>query len=320
MNFRTEITGEEYPFRIRHDDKIMLLGSCFSDNIGQKFKYFGFNSVYNPFGIVYNPFSICSQISMMAEKKYPSPKEFEYRDDLWHHFDFHGDMSDPDMEAAVFKCRKVIDSGHDFLKKAGFLFLTFGTSVVYKLKSNGRIVANNHKFPSSHFDRAVLKTEDIVELMQSCMEEILDFNPAAIIILSISPVRHYRDGLIENQRSKARLIQATEELEDRERIFYFPSYEIFMDDLRDYRFYGPDMLHPSDTGVQYVWEKLSELVFDNETLSLNIKIDKLSRSVRHRPMFPDTKSHAQFRSRLTDEILDFQKKHPAVRLDIPDTF
>ena len=314
MKFRTEISNPNYPFLIRHGEKILLVGSCFSDNIGKKLEYFGFDVLYNPFGVVYNPSSIAEQLLRVINQRIPSEDEYLNRNDLWHHFDFHSVLSGTDLQEVMDKNKKLIKSTCEFLKDTKYLFLTLGTSIIYKIISGNKIVANNHKYPADYFSKQSLKTEEIVPILENCFSDIFDFNPDLKIIMNISPVRHLKDGLIENQRSKAALILATEELTDNSRIFYFPSYEIMMDDLRDYRYYAEDLIHPIQSAIEYIWEKFSECFFEIETMHINQKLDKINKALLHRPLFPETNAYNNFRKALEAEIQKFKTDYPFVKL------
>lgn len=314
MKFRTEISQLKYPFSISHAEKIMLTGSCFSDNIGKKLEYFGFDVLHNPFGVVYNPFSIAEQLDRVRFLRIPAEKEYSKRNDLWHHFDFHSSLSGIELEEVMSQNEKLISSTLQFLSETKFLFITLGTSIVYKFNNTDKIVANNHKYPAEYFEKRTLRKDEISTALKHCFSNILEINPDLRIILNISPVRHIKDGLVENQRSKANLISAAGELTDEKNIFYFPSYEIMMDDLRDYRFYGDDLIHPSHAAIEYIWEKFSEAFFENDTLAINQKAEKIRRSMLHRPLFPETESYGKFIEELNSEIQKFKTEYPFVKI------
>lgn len=314
MKFRTEISKIIYPFHIRHGEKIMLTGSCFSDNIGKKLEFFGFDVLSNPFGIVYNPFSIAEQLERLCSQHIPEEEEYKKRNELWHHFDFHSSLSGTELKIVMADNAKLISSSFKFLSETKFLFVTLGTSIVYRIKTSNKLVANNHKYPSDYFIKESLSPEEIESKLSDCFMKILEINPGLKIILNISPVRHLRDGLVENQRSKAKLLTAVEKITDNKNVFYFPSYEILMDDLRDYRFYSDDLIHPSLAAIEYIWEKFSDAFFENDTLGINQKVEKIRRSTLHRPLFPETESYSKFIEELNSEIQKFKTEYPFVKI------
>ncbi len=312
MKFRTELNVGKSNFNIKHSDKILMLGSCFIENISDRLAWHKFNVSKNPFGIIYNPRSLADIIDRIIDIKKPQKEEFVERNDVWHHFDFHSDMSDISLQKAIENIGIRIEQSHQYIKACDYLFLTFGTSIVHINNSTGRVVANNHKFPASQFVKTRLTQHQIVSLWQSTIERLYAINNNMKIIFTVSPVRHVKDGIVENQKSKATLILAIDELVDEKRTFYFPSYELLQDDLRDYRFYAKDLVHPSDEAVDYIWEKFSDTYFEESTLHLNQQIDKINKSLSHRPLHLESKSYLQFRLKLKENILEFCKKYPQI--------
>lgn len=312
MKFRTELGIEKSLFEINHSNKIMMLGSCFIENIADRLASYKFDVLKNPFGIIYNPFSLAENLNRIINAKKVAKDELVERNGIWHHFDFHGDMSDISVEKSIDKINANLEKANNFVKSCDFLFLTFGTSIVHINNSTGRIVANNHKFPASYFTKSRLAQEQIISRWKSTFEKLYTINPNVKIVLTVSPVRHIKDGIVENQRSKATLLLAVEKLVDAERVFYFPSYELMQDDLRDYRFYAKDLVHPSVEAVDYIWEKFCGTYFSEETMNLNKEINKISKALMHRPLYSQSQEYLDFREKLKEKILMFGKKHPQI--------
>ncbi len=313
MKFRTEIDTINIPVNISHQDKLVMLGSCFTENIAEKMLRYKFDVLCNPFGIIYNPVSISKIIDRAISLDYPEERNLVQLNGLWHHFDFHGDLSGIYPDEVIEKSIIFIDNLKEYLTSASTVFLTFGTSIVYKRKDTNEIVANNHKFPSGFFTKMRLEIEDIVNIITNTITGLRSVNPDINIVFTVSPVRHIKDGLIENQRSKAALLLAIEKLLSLENCYYFPSYELLIDDLRDYRFYNGDLVHPSKEAIEYIWEKFSDTFFDKSTMKIIDKIEKIRRSLEHRPLNPDSEAHKTFLSRLEKDIIEFNKLYPELK-------
>jgi len=312
MKFRTELEINKLPFNIYHEDKIFMIGSCFVENIAVKLSRYKFDILSNPFGIIYNPISISNIIQRIIENNIPHQNDFVKHNDLWHHFDFHSDMSGLFLEETILKITKWLEYSKSFLKESKYIFITLGTSIVYKRKEFNNVVANNHKFPSSYFLKSKLNIEEITNSLKNSINKIKTFNEGIKIIFTISPVRHVRDGLIENQKSKAALILAIDQLVDNDTIFYFPSYELLIDDLRDYGFYADDLIHPSKKAIDYMWEKYSQMFFNEVTLNKNKQIEKIVRSLDHIPIHQETKANKEFQKTLEIKIKQFKKNNPEI--------
>ena len=315
MRFRTELEKIKMPFNIGHNDKILLLGSCFTENISTKLWRYKFEILFNPFGTVYNPYSIAKIIDRLVNNITVEENELVKRDDLWHHFDFHGEVSGLVKQETASKINTLIHAGNDFIQKASVIFLTFGTSIVHRRKDNGEIVANNHKFPADFFVKERMGIDTLVSLYTSLLSLLHTVNPDIKTIFTVSPVRHIREGLTANQRSKAVLHLAIEEIvKSNKNTYYFPAYELLTDDLRDYRFYADDLVHPSTLAIEYIWQYFGDVFFDEKTKELNNRIEKITRSLEHKPFFPQSEKHKQFLAALQEEIKDFQAQYPYINL------
>lgn len=283
MKFRTEIELPIFPFKISYEDRILFIGSCFSDNIGRFFEESGFNVSVNPFGTLFNPVSIANSLKMALNPSlFDEDKFLVFQDGLWHSYAHHGRFSNPDRNLLVKAVNETSVVTGEFLKNADWLFVTFGTSFVYRLKSKDFIVANCHKVPATEFLKELLDIQTVVGEYQKLLTMLRAENPSLKVVFTVSPVRHLADGFHRNQVSKSILHLAIEQLLD-DMTFYFPSYEIFVDDLRDYRFFSADLCHPSDAGVAYLQEKLIETFFSAETEAKRKLIVKENRIKLHRP-------------------------------------
>lgn len=309
MNFRTEITLPKSEISITHKQKILLLGSCFTDNIGRKLVANKFQASLNPFGVLYNPFSINKHLQKLLFGTAPQLSEIKSLKDVFLHFDYHSSFSDTDKTKALNAMQKAFYSVN--LNELDVLFLTWGTSRIYRLKENNDLVANCHKFPQSYFNRKDTSVQQIVDDCSEVFSQLKTQNPALKIVLNVSPVRHLKDGFVENQRNKVRLLLAAEILEQSfDFVSYFPSYEMLMDDLRDYRFYASDLVHPSDEAVEYIWQKFSDHYFMQETQQLLKDISPILQAVKHKIFFPESEETRKFVSAHLKKIENLSKTYP----------
>ena len=306
MEFRTIIPIQENDVKIRHDDKIMMLGSCFSDNIGNRLKQDMFNVDINPFGTLYNPLSIAQALRRMLENKPFSAAELFQHNNLWHSFQHHSAFSSQDNNKVIENINQRFRQGVAFLETAKVLIVTFGTAYVYRLAENNEIVANCHKLPAKQFNRNIISVQEITDIWETLIEEIHQRFPQIQIIFTVSPIRHLSDGAHENQISKSTLLFAENELIKKfNNCKYFPAYEIMLDDLRDYRFYANDMVHPSDMAVDYIYQKFSDCNFTEQTKTAAKECAKLFKRLTHRQLTDDNeaiqafqKSTAELKERL----------------------
>jgi hypothetical protein len=319
MNFHLNYTPKESLLKISHKDKIMLIGSCFAENIGEKLKANKFNCLINPNGILFNPQSIATALhSYMHPEKYKlQPGE---NNGLHFSFDHHGSFSFPDKAELESEIKRSIKEAHGFLKEAKILIITLGSAFVYRRIENAAIVANCHKLPQNQFLKGLLNTNDITGILQHLLNELRDFNSELKIIYTISPVKYLRDGLEGNTLSKAMLIEAVHHavnatsnllstLEN-----YFPAYELVTDDLRDYRFYKKDMAHPNEQAIDYVWEKFSDCYFDESTKKLNEKIKDIIGAASHRPIHNKTEAHQKFKTTYFKKCEELEKEFSFLNL------
>lgn len=282
MKLSTAVEIGACGFGISHDDKILSVGSCFSQNMAARLTHHGFTAM-NPFGAIYNPMSIEKSLALLESgEPYPETGLFE-ENESWHSYDFHSDYSDSDKQSCLHKINACIRQGHEMLEKCTVLLITLGTSYCYRLKSSGETVANCHKSPAASFERFFLPAEDSFRIL----DKIAKRHHNKHIVLTVSPIRHLKDGLHANQLSKGNLLIAADKVcEANENCFYFPSYEIVTDELRDYRFYAPDMVHLSQVAIDYVWERFSECFFDEHTKQINREVADLRAMENHRVQNP----------------------------------
>jgi hypothetical protein len=314
--FRTVIEPDPSPVRISHKSTIQFHGSCFTENIGRKMEELLFPVRVNPFGVVYNPVSVMNGIGILIDGQEFTWEDLEHGNDLWFSWDHHGSFSDPDKEKCLEKINKEINISSKHLKKTDILLVTFGTAWIYRLRKTGQVVANCHKVPAKEFDKVLLSVEDIVSSWSSFINELLKNRRKLKIIFTVSPVRHWKDGAHGNQLSKAILLLAIDELC---RLYprnteYFPAYEILLDDLRDYRFYKDDMLHPSPQAVDYIWIAFEKVYFGTETMAINREIEKINTARNHRPFKPDTAAFKKFSANLSKQVSGLKEKYPFLNL------
>lgn len=319
MNFQTSVKLPVGLPSVSHADHILLMGSCFAEQIGSLLMDAKFRLDLNPFGILYNPLSASSALREIALKKEYRKKDlFAYRG-LWHSPMHHGSFSANAPEETLQNINNALLQTHQTMQKLDWLLLTFGTAYVYEQKETGKVISNCHKLPESNFNRRLLSVDEIVDEYTSLITGMTARNPNLKILFTVSPIRHIRDGMHANQLSKSTLLLAIDRLQQLfpQSIFYFPSYEIVLDELRDYRFYADDMLHPSSLTVRYLWERFSETFFSVETKQLIADIEIIRRDLNHHPFHPDSETYQRFLEQIVLKIerligkypyLDFQKE------------
>lgn len=311
MNFTTKVPINKYQNPIDYNSKIISIGSCFAENMGEKFEYFKFQNSVNPFGIIFNPISIENLINRAVNKIEFTEKDIFFHNDLWHCYEVHSILSDTSSELILQNLNRVLHLFRTQIIEASHFIITYGTSWVYRHKASNKIVANCHKVLQNQFDKEILSVEIIEKSIENSINLIQSINPNCNFIFTISPVRHIKDGFVENQRSKAHLITAIQnsQLATRNSI-YFPSYEIMMDELRDYRFYADDMLHPSQSAIDYIWIKFCENYVSESEFGLMNQVCEIQRALKHRPFNPNSESHQKFLANLEAKIEQLQQKLP----------
>lgn len=314
MQFRTQISISKSSHPVGYNSKVVSLGSCFAVNISEKFQYFKFQATTNPFGIIFNPVSIEKIVRRVAEKRFFTEKDIFFFNERWHCFEVHSELSSQDRESLIVKLNQLIEQTHVQISEADHIIITYGTSWVYREKAHSQVVANCHKIPQKQFDKELLSVAVNQEAIRNTAEAIRQLNPNANLIFTVSPVRHIKDGFVENQISKAHLISGLHAaISSLPSADYFPSYEIMMDELRDYRFYAEDMLHPNQTAVDYIWKLFSEAYITAESFPIMTAIDNIQKSLKHRSFNADGAEHAKFLSQLQDKIKKIEAEFPHIR-------
>ena len=294
MNFRTEITIPTTHESIDHNSSILLLGSCFSENIGKKLGYFKFDQLTNPYGVLFHPMAIETHINDSIDEKKYRPSDLFHFNDLYQSYNHHSSFSDTSEEEVLKRIHLATRSTNVFLKNASHLIITLGTAWVYKLKTTNAIVANCHKVPQKAFEKDLLSSDEIEKCLDRMHRKLTAFNPTLQIIFTLSPVRHLKDGFTENTLSKSHLNTAIHQICKKENCSYFPAYEIVMDDLRDYRFYQKDMLHPNEVAVDYIWKKFSDNWISKSSKKHFQNIDSIQKGLSHKPFHKEGKNHQKF--------------------------
>ena len=313
MKLQTKIPlKKETQNLIDYQSNILLLGSCFSENIGDKLSYFKFQSTQNPFGILFHPKAIENLITNTSNKKVYSSDDLIYQNEIWHSFDAHSSLSSASENELLNKLNVAISLTNKKIKEASHIVITLGTSWVYRYIETDTIVANCHKIPQKKFLKELLSVSEISESLARSISLIKSINSDAAVIFTISPVRHLKDGFIENTQSKSHLIAAIHTLVNKQDVSYFPSYEIMMDELRDYRFYAEDMIHPNKTAINYIWRKFIDTWFSEETKSIMKEIDEIQKGLLHRPFHEDSKLHQQFLLKLEQKKSSLQERLPFI--------
>lgn len=313
MLFRTEVKPDKMMGAISHSSAIMMFGSCFSDNISEQLTRRLFNVIANPFGTLFNPASISKTVERIATRRYFNESDIFKSGNLYRTFDCHSSLSHPSAEGLLELLNNTLDSASDFLGKATDVFLTFGTAWIFELKENGNIVANCHKQHPDMFIRRMMNIGETEKMMTKTIAAIKSVAPTAKIWLTVSPVRHLADGAHGNNLSKATLLLAADSTSKQAGVNYFPSYEILLDELRDYRFFSSDMCHPSEIAVNYIYEQFAKSLFSDETAELAAKCEKLTQRMAHRPLTSDKEAFEQFRQETINQQQALLSQHPQLR-------
>ena len=314
-SFRTPVHIPESTFDLTYKKKSLLVGSCFTDNVGQKLQYYKFPVMINPFGVMYNPVSVKKVLEALISNTPFEEKDLHQHNTSWLSFYHDTSFSGYDKEQVLKDINRKQHESSEWLKNTDLLILTFGTARVYRHRKEQTIVSNCHKLPAKEFERELLNVEAIVEEYRSLLENLRKFNKDLKIVFTVSPVRHWKDGAARNQQSKAVLILAIHQLlEEFPETEYFPSYETMMDELRDYRFYADDMLHPGTTGIQYIWQRFSDTYIKKSTRKLMDKVEEIVKARDHKPFRPRSLEYQQFLKKQIEKTEQFLDKNPHIDL------
>ena len=293
---------------IDHNSRIVMLGSCFAENIGKRLTDCGFNVIVNPMGILYNPKSIAATLERLTTGTEFTANDLFYHNGLWASLMHHGSFSHADKAEALRMMNERLKEGHEQLKNATHLIITFGSAEVYE--HNGVVVSNCHKLPASEFTHRLLSIDEIISLNF----QPLTFNSQLSTLFTISPVRYMGEGAHHGQLNKATLLLATDQICKATGADYFPSYEIMMDELRDYRFYATDMIHPSEVAIDYIFERFTDTYLTDEAIRTAEEVQKIKKSLSHRPLHPDSEEYEKFKQKLSQQIEEITKKYPNIKL------
>ncbi len=321
MDFHLEFSPKQLPQKINHRYKLLLMGSCFTEKIGDKLVAHKFSVLQNPNGILFNPVSVKQAVENYIANKVIDENDLFYLNEAYHSWQHHSRFSGITKDDAVNKINTSTHTAHHYLKETSFIIITFGSAWVYELtdkadnKKINTVAANNHKAPADWFKRRLLSNEEVIHEIESIVSQLQNFNQHIKIIFTISPVRHLREGFVENNRSKAALINAVHlATETFENVFYFPAYELVIDDLRDYRFYAEDMVHPNYAATNYVWQKFMATCIDEPAQQLMQEINEINAAINHKPFNPSSAAHKDFKLKYRNIIQTMQQKHPYLNL------
>lgn len=321
MDFHIEFTPKKIIPGIKHSEKILLIGSCFTEQMGNKLIDHKFTVLQNPNGILFNPVSIANAVVSYADDKKYIESDLFYHNELWSSWQHHSRFSGIDKDLVLEKINASQAAATRALKGADWLMLTFGSAFVYENERpasgffNDKVVANCHKIPTDKFKRRLLDLSEVEVALQTILSKVREVNQHVKIMFTISPVRHLREGFIENNRSKATLIQAVHTFVNHDTVHYFPSYELIMDDLRDYRFYAEDMVHPNYSATNYVWQKFVKSCIDEGAQDLMKEVISIKSAVEHKPFNPTSDQHKKFRASFLQKIKEVQNLHSYINFE-----
>jgi hypothetical protein len=334
MEFQLPISIKPLPNPIRYGDKILLIGSCFTEHIGSSLEELKFSILQNPNGILFDPASVSrTLISYVDCKKYTESDFFQWNE-VWHSWEHHSRFSHTDLQQATRIINESQEKAHGFLKEADWIIMTLGSSFSYRLTeqalktaesfqkpplgvpmATGMGVANCHRAPAQWFQKHLLTVDEIVSELNNMLQKLFEFNSRLKIIFTVSPVRHIRDGVVDNNRSKARLIESVHSLVSKwEKTYYFPAYELVIDVLRDYRFYDVDLVHPNYMATEFVLENFAKYCIDEDSQKIMEEVKSIVIARKHRAFQPETKGHRQFLKTHLEKAKDLQAKYPFLDL------
>lgn len=311
--FRTVLNAGVSTHTISLSDKILTLGSCFADAIGSRLVRSKVQTLANPFGVLYNPHSIHRLLQYTVFNEPVPEHTFLKHQDIYLNYDFHSELSALQKETLQHTLRNMIGSTHHFLKDAQWLLITYGTAWVYERLDTGEVVANCHKQPANQFQKSLLAHDTIVQSFDTIYRALKEFNPDIRIILTVSPVRHIKDTLELNSVSKSILRVACHSLQQAYTdVDYYPAYEMQLDDLRDYRFYKADMIHPTEQAEDYIWEQFAARYFDGSLKSFIEKWKHIQQALAHKAFHPSSDAHQKF---LKDTLKKLEELKSLVNVD-----
>ncbi|MDG3584138.1 GSCFA domain-containing protein [Galbibacter pacificus] len=314
MKLQTQIPLKVAENTIDYNSKVFLMGSCFVENIGEKLQYFKFQNLVNPFGIIFHPVAMEHLLDRVVKERFFTVDDIFYLNERWQCFEVHSEMGNSSKEAFLDHLNTSLEALKAFLQEASHVVITLGTAWGYRHMEQGKIVANCHKVPQKCFQKELMEVNALSLSLKRTTSLLLSLNPEIEIIFTVSPVRHIKDGFVENQLSKAHLIAAVHQIITGEkRLHCFPSYEIMMDELRDYRFYAEDMLHPNETAVKYIWKKFQDVWIDHESLPIMKEVEKVQNGLQHRPFNRESEEYKKFQLKLQQKIVYLSSTYPHIQ-------
>lgn len=312
MNFILPISIPKLKSPIHHQHKILLIGSCFTEHIAGFLNRAKFETMQNSHGVIFNPWSVSKALEDVVQNKKYEASDLFYLNEYWHSWNHHSDFSCLDKEESIQKINAEIESQHHFLKQADYIIITLGSAFAYYHKHEQTFVSNNHRAPLDWFEKKLLDIDYMVDLLNQMQTNLLKFNTKLQFIYTISPVRHSRDGVIENNRSKARLLEAVHSLKN---AYYFPAYELVIDVLRDYRFYDLDMVHPNYQATAFVWENFVSHCIDENCVPLMKQLEQITKAKQHRPKDMRSEAHKRFMKEHATLCENLMNEFPYLRLN-----
>jgi hypothetical protein len=314
VKLQTQLPLEIQSPAIDYKSKLVLLGSCFAENMAEKFSYYKFQNEVNPFGVLFHPVAILDLLTRAHQNTVYTEKDVFFSNGCWQSFQAHSRLNSTSQSEIFDHLNTALKSTQDQLRSASHVILTFGTAWVYEHKQSKTKVANCHKQPQREFDKSILSVDQLQDTFKSIVSILTSFNPKVTVVFSISPVRHLKDGFIENNQSKAHLISALHAvINTSKNTYYFPSYELLMDELRDYRFYKQDMVHPNQIAIDYIWEKFQSIWINPEVNSIMQEVNQLQKGLTHKPFNPMSPEHADFLSSLSKRVQALESQFPFMK-------
>jgi len=320
MDFMVNIDIKKLPEPVGYKDKLLLIGSCFTEHIGNALEELKFSVLQNPNGILFDPASVCKSLTSYIQNKQYKEEDLYQLNEVWHSWQHHSRFSNTSAAEAIKVINESQQRAHAFLKEADWIVITLGSSFSYRLTAlannkTGEGVANCHRAPGQWFTKHLLSIDETITMLDNTYHQLLQFNPKLKIIFTVSPVRHIRDGVVENNRSKARLIESVHHMVNKfDRLYYFPAYELVIDVLRDYRFYDIDLAHPNYMATSFVLEKFTETCIDPGARPLMEEIRKIVIARKHKAFQPATAAHQQFLKTHAEKTKELMNQFPFLDL------
>jgi hypothetical protein len=310
MDFHLEFPLPHFPRKINYEQHLFFMGSCFAEEMAERLCRYKFSITSNPSGILYNPSSIALSLRRYISNDHLAIEDLFFANECWNSWEHHSRFSSPDQTDTLQKINREISAANLALKNSSWIFITLGSAFQYKKLADGKVVANCHKAAQKVFSKEMLSADAIINEYTQVINDLKSFNPGLNIVFTLSPVRYLRDGIVENSLSKAVLLQAVHALAANPGVYYFPSYELVMDDLRDYRFYKTDLVHPNEMALDYVFDKFAGVMLDDSSQQLLAEIKEIVKASEHRPFNENTEAHKKFLSSLSEKKERLKNKHP----------